>query len=412
MPLLKKLSLTSWIFIALVAGILIGIFFPSFAVQLAPISNIFLRLIKSIVGPLLFGTLIYGISSAGELKTMGRIALKAITYFEIATTLAPVIGLVVVNVFQPGAGIKINPENTAALPTLAKPVSLAQVLEHAVPTNIFESLAANDVLQMVVFFFLFGAACSAIGKKAQPVVEFAGSVSEIMFRYTKYVMYVAPFGVGAAIAVTIGKNGPKVLFSLGKLVGTLYLAQALFVVLVLGSALTIARVPMGAFIKAARQPFVLAFSTASSEAALPLAIENMERLGIPMHIVGFVLPTGYSFNLDGSTLYLSLASMFVAQAAGVNMPLGTQITMMLTLMLTSKGVAAVPRASLVILAGTLGTFHLPLEGIALILGVDALMDMCRTSVNLLGNCVATAVVARWEGVAISPNTEKQLEAVA
>jgi proton glutamate symport protein len=412
MPLLKKLSLTSWIFIALVAGILIGVFFPAFAVQLAPISNIFLRLIKSIVGPLLFGTLIYGISSAGELKTMGRIALKAIAYFEVATTLALVIGLAMVNLFQPGAGIKINPENTAALPTLAKPVSLAQVLEHAVPTNIFESLTSNDVLQMVVFFFLFGAACSAIGKKAQPVVEFAGSVSEIMFRYTKYVMYVAPFGVGAAIAVTIGKNGPKVLFSLGKLVGTLYLAQALFVVLVLGSALTIARVPLGAFIKAARQPFVLAFSTASSEAALPLALENMERLGIPKHIVGFVLPTGYSFNLDGSTLYLSLASMFVAQAAGVNMPLGTQITMMLTLMLTSKGVAAVPRASLVILAGTLGTFHLPLEGIALILGVDALMDMCRTSVNLLGNCVATAVVARWEGVVISSNTEKQLEAVA
>jgi proton glutamate symport protein len=343
---------------------------------------------------------------------MGRIALKAITYFEIATTLALVIGLVVVNVFQPGAGVKITPENTAALPTLAKPVSLAQVLEHAVPTNIFESLTNNDVLQMVVFFFLFGAACSAIGKKAQPVVEFAGAVSEIMFRYTKYVMYVAPFGVGAAIAVTIGKNGPKVLFSLGKLVGTLYLAQGLFVVLVLGGALTLARVPVGAFLKAARQPFVLAFSTASSEAALPLALENMERLGIPKHIVGFVLPTGYSFNLDGSTLYLSLASMFVAQAAGVSMPLGTQITMMLTLMLTSKGVAAVPRASLVILAGTLGTFHLPLEGIALILGVDALMDMCRTSVNLLGNCVATAVVARWEGVTISAGAEKQLEAVA
>ena len=412
MQLLKKLSLTSWIFIALVIGILLGVFFPAFAVQLAPVSNIFLRLIKSIVGPLLFGTLIYGISSAGELKTMGRIALKAVTYFEIATTLALVIGLVVVNLFQPGAGIKITPENAAALPVLAKPVSLAGVLEHAIPQNIFESLAANDVLQMVVFFFLFGAACSAIGKKAQPVIEFAGSVSEIMFRYTKYVMYVAPFGVGAAIAVTIGKNGPKVLFSLGKLVGTLYLAQGLFVVLVLGSALMIARVPIGAFIKAARQPFVLAFSTASSEAALPLALENMERLGIPKHIVGFVLPTGYSFNLDGSTLYLSLASMFVAQAAGVNMPLTTQITMMLTLMLTSKGVAAVPRASLVILAGTLGTFHLPIEGISLILGVDALMDMCRTSVNLLGNCVATAVVARWEGVTISANTEKQLEAVA
>jgi len=410
MRLLRKISLTSWIFITLVLGILLGVLFPAFAKNLEPISNIFLRLIRSIVGPLLFGTLVYGIASAGELKTMGRIALKAVIYFEIATTLALVIGLVIVNVFQPGAGLTLAGENGVPLPVLAKPVSLSQVLEHAVPSNIFESLAQNDVLQMVVFFFLFGAACSAVGAKAQPVIEFAESVAEVMFRYTKYVMFLAPFGVGAAIAVTIGSKGPGVLFSLGKLVGTLYLAQILFVLLVLGTALTIARVPLGPFYRAARQPFLLAFSTASSEAALPLALENMERLGIPKHIVGFVLPTGYSFNLDGSTLYLSLASVFVAQAAGVHMPLGTQITMMLTLMLTSKGVAAVPRASLVILAGTLGTFHLPLEGIALILGVDALMDMCRTSVNLLGNCVATAVVARWEGVAIRKVPEQPLEA--
>jgi proton glutamate symport protein len=409
MRLLRKISLTSWIFIALVLGIVLGVLFPAFARSLAPISNIFLRLIRSIVGPLVFGTLVYGIASAGELKTMGRIALKAVIYFEAATTLALIIGLVMVNVFQPGAGLTLTGEKGLSLPALAKPVSLSQVLEHAVPSNIFESLAQNDVLQMVVFFFLFGAACSAIGAKAQPVIEFAGSVAEVMFRYTKYVMLLAPFGVGAAIAVTIGSKGPSVLFSLGKLVGTLYLAQILFVVFVLGTALMIARVPLGAFYRAARQPFLLAFSTASSEAALPLALENMERLGIPKHIVGFVLPTGYSFNLDGSTLYLSLASVFVAQAAGVHMPLGTQITMMLTLMLTSKGVAAVPRASLVILAGTLGTFHLPLEGIALILGVDALMDMCRTSVNLLGNCVATAVVARWEGVVIPSAPGEPLE---
>ncbi|HMF75488.1 MAG TPA: cation:dicarboxylase symporter family transporter [Bryobacteraceae bacterium] len=412
MQILKKISLTAWIFIALLLGILIGVFFPTFAVGLAPISNIFLRLIKSIVGPLLFGTLVYGISSAGELKTMGRIALKAITYFEVATTCALVIGLAMVNLFQPGAGIRLEAEGGAGVPALAKPVSFSQVLEHAIPSNIFESLAQNDVLQMVVFFFLFGAACSAIGAKAKPVIDFAGSVAEVMFRYTKYVMYLAPFGVGAAIAVTIGSKGPGVLFSLGKLVGTLYLAQALFVVVVLGSALMIARVPLGPFIRAARQPFLLAFSTASSEAALPLALENMERMGIPKHIVGFVLPTGYSFNLDGSTLYLALASVFVAQAAGVHMPLGTQITMLLTLMLTSKGVAAVPRAALVILAGTLGTFHLPLEGIALILGVDALMDMCRTSVNLLGNCVATAVVARWEGVQLSKYADGELELTA
>ena len=409
MPLFRKLSLTAWIFIALVIGIAAGVLFPDFSKNLAPISNIFLRLIKSIVGPLLFGTLVCGIASAGELKTMGRIALKAVTYFEIATTLALVIGLAMVNIFQPGVGLTLTGENGAAVPTLAKPVSLGGVLEHAVPSNIFESLTQNDVLQMVVFFFLFGAACSAIGAKAQPVIDFAGSVAEVMFRYTKYVMFLAPFGVGAAIAVTIGSKGPGVLFSLGKLVGTLYLAEVLFVVLVLGAALTISRVPLGPFVRAARQPFLLAFSTASSEAALPLALENMERLGIPKHIVGFVLPTGYSFNLDGSTLYLSLASVFVAQAAGVHMPLGTQITMMLTLMLTSKGVAAVPRAGLVILAGTLGTFHLPLEGIALILGVDALMDMCRTAVNLLGNCVATAVIARWEGVSFAHAAEHEVE---
>ena len=401
--MIRKLSLTSWIFIALVIGILLGVVFPGFARQLAPVSNIFLRLIKSIVGPLLFGTLVSGIAAAGELKTMGRIALKAIGYFEVATTLALVIGLAVANLLQPGAGITLANETAAGVPALAKPVSLGQVLEHAVPSNIFESLANNDVLQMVVFFFLFGAACSALGSRAQPVITFAESVAEVMFRYTKYVMYLAPFGVGAAIAVTIGSKGAGVLLSLGKLVGTLYLAQALFVLLVLGSALALFRVPLPAFFRAVRQPFLLAFSTASSEAALPLALENMERFGVPKHIVGFVLPTGYSFNLDGSTLYLSLASLFVAQAAGVHMPLGTQITMMLTLMLTSKGVAAVPRASLVILAGTLGTFHLPLEGITLILGVDALMDMCRTSVNLLGNCVATAVVARWEGVAFHPD---------
>jgi proton glutamate symport protein len=382
---ISKISLTSWIFIALIVGILLGVFFPEFSKNLAPISNIFLRLIRSIVGPLLFGTLIYGIASAGELKTMGRIALKAVVYFELATTLALVIGLVMVNVMRPGAGVPLNAAGGPTLPALAKPVSLSGVLEHAVPSNIFESLGQNDVLQMVVFFFLFGAACSAIGAKAQPVVTFAGAVAEVMFRYTKYVMYLAPFGVGAAIAVTIGSKGVGVLFGL-----------------------TIARVPIGRFFHAARQPFLIAFSTASSEAALPLALENMERFGIPKHIVGFVLPTGYSFNLDGSTLYLSLASVFIAQAAGVHMPLGTQITMMLTLMLTSKGVAAVPRASLVILAGTLATFQLPLEGITLVLGVDALMDMCRTSVNLLGNCVATAVVARWEGVplkTVGPETE-------
>jgi proton glutamate symport protein len=257
---------------------------------------------------------------------------------------------------------------------------------------------------MVVFFFLFGAACAAIGVKAQPVVNFAGAVAEVMFRYTKYVMYVAPFGVGAAMAVTIGSKGVGVLFGLGKLIAATYAALILFLALVLLPTLILARVPLVRFWQAIRQPLLIAFSTASSEAALPLALENMERFGVPKHIVGFVLPTGYSFNLTGTTLYLSLASMFIAQAAGVHLPVATQITMMLTLMLTSKGAAGVPRAALVLLAATISSFQLPQEGITLILGVDAIMDMGRTSVNVLGNCAATAVVGRWEHVPVKTST--------
>lgn len=395
---LRSLSLTSWIFVALVVGILVGVFFPAVAVQLDPISEIFLRLIKAIVGPLLFGTLVYGIASAGELRTMGRIAIKTIAYFEVATSIALLIGLLVANIVQPGAGVSLATTSDTVGTALAKPPSFTAALQHAIPSNIFDALAQGDVLQVVVFFFLFGAACSAVGAKAQPVVEFAASVAEVMFRFTRYVMYLAPWGVGAAIAVTVGSKGLGVLFSLGKLVASLYVAELLFVVLVLGSALALARVPLRPFLEAAREPFLIAYSAASSEAALPVALENMECFGVPKHIVGFVLPTGYSFNLDGSTLYLALASLFIAQAAHVQLSVPTQIAMMLTLMLTSKGVAAVPRASLVILAGTVASFHLPKEGIALVLGVDALMDMCRTSVNMLGNCVATAVIARSEGV--------------
>lgn len=402
---LRRVSLTAWILISLFAGVAIGIWAPGFGKALTPVSNIFLRLIKSIVGPLLFGTLVSGIASAGELKTMGRIALKTLFYFEAATTIALVVGLTVANVLQPGSGLTLSAETRAAIPALAHAPSWQGTLEHAIPLNIFESLANNDVLQMVIFFFLFGAACSGVGEKSAPVVRFASSVAEVMFRYTKYVMYLAPFGVGAAIAVTVANNGVKVLFGLSKLVGCLYLAEALFVAGVLAPVLAGFRVPFRGFCQAAWEPFVLAFSTASSESALPVALENMQQIGVPKHIAGFVLPTGYSFNLDGSTLYLALASLFVAQAAAVRMPLRTQVVMMLTLMLTTKGVAAVPRASLVILAGTLSAFELPKEGVALLLGVDALLDMCRTSVNLLGNCVATAVVARWEGVQLKEAEE-------
>jgi proton glutamate symport protein len=278
---------------------------------------------------------------------------------------------------------------------------MAAILEHTFPSSIIDAMARGEVLQIVAFSFLFGAAAAGIGAPAQPVVRFAESLAEIMFRYTNYVMLLAPAGVAAAMAVTVSTRGIGVLYGLGKLIVTMYAAQILFVVAVLGAVIAIARIPLRRFIAAAREPFLIAFSTASSEAALPRALENMEQFGVPKHIVGFVMPTGYSFNLDGTTLYLSLASVFVAQAAGVEMSLGQQLIMMLTLMLTSKGVAGVPRAALVILAGTLGTFGLPLEGAAVLLAIDAVMDMARTSVNVLGNCLATAVIARWEGVGLN-----------
>jgi proton glutamate symport protein len=379
------------------AGVATGALWPAGAVALAPVSNIFLRLIKSIIAPLIFGTLVHGIAGAGSLKAMGRIGIKALVYFELVTTLALAIGLSAVNLVRPGEGIRL--ERTAAdLPLSQAKVTASGVLEHVFPASIIRAMADGEVLQIVVFAFLFGAAAVSVGARAKPVVDFCGALSEVMFAYTRYVMYLAPLGVGAAIAVTVGSKGFAVLIGLGKLIATMYAAQALFVVGVLGAVMLVARIPVRRFVLAAREPFLIAFSTASSEAALPRALENMERFGVPQHIVAFVIPTGYSFNLDGSTLYLSLASVFVAQAAGVPLTIGQQILMLLTLMLTSKGVAGVPRASLVILSGTLATFGLPLEGVAVLLGIDAVMDMARTSVNVLGNCLATAVVARWEGV--------------
>jgi proton glutamate symport protein len=376
-------------------GIAVGIAAPGFASQLAPVSNIFLRLIRSIIAPLILGTLVYGIAGSGDLKRMGRIGLKAIVYFEAVTTVALFLGLAAVNLVRPGAGMKLAP----AAETLSQnQQTAASIIEHVFPSSIIDAMARGDVLEIVVFAFLFGAACAAIGTKAKPVVDFCESLAQVMFRYTNYVMYLAPLGVGAAIAVTVASKGSAVLLGLGKLVLTMYAAQAVFVVLVLGSIVMLARIPLGAFYRAAREPFLLAFSTASSEAALPRALENMEQFGVPPHIVAFVIPTGYSFNADGSTLYLSLASVFVAQAAGIQLSLGQQLLMMLTLMLTTKGVAGVPRQALVLLAGALSTFHLPMEGVAVLLGIDAVMDMARTSVNVVGNCLASAVVARWEGV--------------
>jgi len=393
---MKRISLTTWIFAGMAAGVVLGIAAPGFARQLAPVSNIFLRLIRSIIAPLLFGTLVVGIAGGGDMKQMGRIGGKAILYFEIVTTLALFLGLAAVNLVRPGAGVTI--QRTAAEAALPQTQTTAStIIEHIFPTSIVDALARNDALQIVVFAFLFGAACAAIGAKAQPVVAFCNSLAEVMFRFTRYVMLLAPVGVGAAIAVTVGSKGVGVLFGLSKLIATMYVCTVLCILSVLGPGLLLFRIPVARFYRAVREPFLIGFSTASSEAALPLALENMEEFGVPKHIVGFVIPTGYSFNLVGSALYLSLASVFVAQAAGKSLTLGEQLIMMLTLMLTSKGVAGVPRAALVILAGTLATFNLPMEGVAVLLGVDALMDMARTSTNVLGNCLASAVVARWEG---------------
>ena len=397
---LRRVSLTQWIVFSMVAGTLLGWFTPGFAVHLQILSTIFLRMIKALIAPLIFGMLVVGIAGHGDdLKRVGRLALRSIVYFEVVTTLALVVGLVCVNVIRPGEGVPIAGASASQGAALAAThVSADTVLVHVVPQSIAESAARNEVLQIVFFAVLFGVAVTKVrlGPK-QTMLAFCESLSEVMFKFTGLVMAFAPFGIGGAIAYTVGKNGLGVLRGLGLLVGTLYIALIVFAAGVLWPVAALARVPIRRFIRAIKEPWLIAFSTASSEAALPLAMEEMERFGVPRRIVAFVMPTGYSFNLDGSTLYLAVASVFVAQAAGVHMGLGGQLLMMLTLMLTSKGVAGVPRAGLVILSGALTQFGLPLQGVAVIVGVDALMDMARTSINVVGNCLASAVMAKWEG---------------
>jgi len=397
---LRSISLTKWILISMVIGALIGWLSPETGASLKPLSTVFLRLIKSIIVPLLFGTLVTGIAGHGDdLKRVGRLALKSIVYFEIMTTIALFIGLGAVHLTKPGVGVQLQGSaETAQRLSEGKP-TLTSVLEHTVPQSFFEAASKNEVLQVVFFAILFAIALTQV-RKARPkeaMLGFCEGLAEVMFKFTGIVMLYAPIGIGAAIAVTVSHSGVGVLVNLGKLVLTLYGALVVFALVALLPAALIARVPLRRFLRYVKEPALIAFATTSSDAALPKALENMERFGVSRRIAAFVLPTGYSFNLDGSTLYLSLAAIFVAQAAGVHLSFGEQLLMMLTLMLTSKGVAAVPRASLVILAGTLTSFGLPLEGVAVILGVDELMDMARTTVNLVGNCLATAVMGRWEG---------------
>jgi proton glutamate symport protein len=404
----RRISLTQWIIISMVVGVLVGWLAPGFAVSLKPLSTIFLNMIKSLIAPLLFATLVVGIAGHGDdMKKVGKLAFRSIIYFEVVTTLALVVGLVAVNVIRPGDGIGLSAEPVSATITEAsqRSVTFGGVLEHIVPSSFVDAAAKNEVLQVVFWSIIFAVALARTPANPKRIMlGFAESLSEVMFKFVAIVMAFAPFGIGAAIAVTVGQSGIGVLKNLGILVLSLYGALIVFVLVVLLPIALLFRIPVARFWKAVREPWLIAFSTASSEAALPRAMQAMENFGVPRRIVAFVMPTGYSFNLDGSTLYLALASVFVAQAAGIDMPLSQQILMMLTLMVTSKGVAAVPRASLVILSGALTQFGLPLSGVALILGVDAVMDMARTSINLVGNCLATAVMARWEGELGTPGT--------
>jgi proton glutamate symport protein len=477
---LPKISLTWKIMIGLVLGILLGYFKPEWGTAVRPLSLLFLNLIKSIIAPLIFATLVIGIAGTGDIKQVGRIGIKALFYFEIVTTFALFIGLAAVNITKPGVGVSLTgitrPEDKAVLAERArslaaeasesskragdfaaaaqggtnpeaanraiaeavtaaqkssdaaqavakgltapdppaKPQAFGDIIAHLSPTSIVKAMADGDVLQIVIFSVLFALAVTSIGAKAAAVVTWCESLAKIMFRFTEFVMKFAPVGVGAAMANTVGHSGLGVLQNLGMLVGTLYGALTVFLLFVLVPVALIFRVPVKDFFRAVRTPATIAFATTSSESALPRAMENMERLGVPRRIVGFVLPTGYSFNLDGTTVYLSLAAIFVAQAAGVHLSWWQQLTMLFTLMLTSKGVAGVPRAALVILLGTLNSFNLPAEGVIIILGVDELMDMGRTAVNVVGNCLATVVVARWEGAFRNDEwraEEKDLEAV-
>ena len=397
-PPRRGITLTQQIFIGLAFGIVFGWFVnayhPEWITAIRPFSQLFLRLIKMIIAPLIFATLVAGIAGAGHFKTVGRMGLRAIIYFEIVTTIALVIGLVAVNLVRPGDGLQLPNEPSEIT---AKAQTWQEILLHVVPESIIKAMAEGDVLQIVVFSVIFGIALGMVGEKGRPLVVWCEQLAETMFKFTNIVMRYAPIGVAAAMAYAVGHGGMKVLTNLGLLVATLYGALIVFILIVLLPVALMFRVPLRKFIRAVREPALIAFSTTSSEAALPRAMEVLERLGVPRRIVSFVLPLGYSFNLDGTTLYLSLAAVFVAQAAGVELTVGQQITMLLTLMLTSKGVAGVPRASLVILAGILASYNLPLVGITLILGVDELMDMARTMTNVIGNCLATVVIAKWEG---------------
>jgi proton glutamate symport protein len=406
---LRNRSLTFWIFFAMLAGLELGLDVPSLASQLKFLSDIFLRLIKVIVAPLILGTLITGIAGHGDLRKVGRIGWKSLVYFEVVTTIALFLGVAAINLTKAGEGLVISEGTTAAAaqtPPNPTPLRWTDFILHIFPENIVQSVADNQILQVAVFAILFAIALTRVPEAQQkPILNFAESLTQVMFRFTNIVMYFAPVGVGAAMAYTVGHMGIAVLLPLGKLLFTAYGALIAFLVFVLLPIAILARIPLKRFLAAVAEPATIAFATSTSEAALPRAMECMESFGVPRRIVAFVIPAGYSFNLDGSTLYLALASIFVAQAAGIHMSWPQQLLMVLTLMLTSKGIAGIPRATLLVLLASAASFHLPTEPIFVILGVDALIDMARTSLNVTGNCLASAVIARWENELAVPTPD-------
>jgi proton glutamate symport protein len=396
----RRRSLTVWIFVAMIAGAELGFDAPAVAVNLRVLSDIFLRLIKTIVAPLILATLITGIAGHGDLKSVGRMGIKSLIYFEVATTLALVLGLVAINLSHAGVGLSMpaSPPSGESVPATAATHWQDSIL-HIFPENIAKSVAEGQILQVAVFAIFFGIALASLSReKRAPMLSFFSSLAEVMFKFTNVVMYFAPIGVGAAMAFTVGQMGIGILLNLGKLLLTLYVALIAFTLLVLLPSALLFRVPLRRFLSAVTEPATIAFATSSSEAALPRAMEAMEALGVPRRIVAFVIPAGYSFNSTGSTLYLAVASIFVAQAAGIHLSVGEQVLMLFTLMLTSKGFAGVPRSALVLLFATAATFHLPTEPIFVILGIDAVADMGRTAINVAGNCLASVIVAKWEGV--------------
>ena len=399
---MENIKLTRYILIALILGIVTGVCIPDFAVKLSPLAMMFLNMVKMIIAPLLFATLVIGIAGHGDIKSLGKIGLKTIVYFEVITLFALAIGLGIGHFTQPGAGVSNIPQNSAYMETVkqmgetASHSSLTNLVIDIFPSSVVQSMAEGNLLQIVVFSLFFALAICAVGQKAKPIMDFLNSLSEVMFKFTEYVMWFAPVGVFAAIASTIGNSGIGILKNYVKIVFSLYFALFVFLVFIIVLVCKVVKIPVIGLIKTLKDPALLAFSTASSEAALPKAMEKMEKFGVPKNIVGFVMPTGYTFNLDGSTLYLSMAVLFATQLVGIDLSFQHQLVIMFALMFTSKGVAGVPRAALVVLAGTLSSLHYPLIGVAILLGIDQILDMGRTTVNLIGNCIATIFIARWE----------------